>query len=74
MGRHIKPRYAVWDASHAELAERRHWIDDYRYASRGHAACRFVEVLGNPAIHPQVAPVVELHDALSRANERLPLA
>jgi hypothetical protein len=74
MGRHIKPRYAVWDASHAELGERRKWIDDYRYAARGHAACRFVEALGNPTIHPQVAPVVEVHDALCRANERLPLA
>jgi len=74
MGRHIKPRYAVWDASHAELNERRKWIDDYLYAARGHAACRFVEAVGNPTIHPQVARVVELHDALCRANERLPLA
>ncbi len=46
-------RVAVWEA----------WLRAYEAHSVGHTACTFVEHMGEPEVHPEIATVVELHDA-----------
>lgn len=50
------------------------WDRRYEQASNGHAACRYLRTLGDPTIHPELAPLIELHDARCRATTDLPLA
>ena len=38
------------------------------------ATCRFLASLGNPFVHPDVLRIVELHDRMTRAMEKAPLA
>lgn len=72
--RHIVPRPGVWPVHPDRLARREQWIAEYEAAARGHAACRFVEELGQGRMHPRCAEVQRVHDELSRARSRLPLA
>jgi hypothetical protein len=58
----------------AKLARRAAWVRDYDEASRGFAACRFVEVIGAGPVDPRIGAVGRLHDDLSRARSDLPLA
>jgi hypothetical protein len=71
---HMKPRPGVWPVRPERLPERRAWIEAYEAAAEEFAACEFVEALGSGIVHPQVAPVVTLHDELSRAGAGLPIA
>ncbi len=43
------------------------WLAEYRDRCQGRAACAFLAHLGNTEIHPQLAPLVKLHDERSRA-------
>jgi len=43
------------------------WLREYQARCEGHAACAFLAHLGNTAIHPELAPVVRLHDEVSGA-------
>jgi hypothetical protein len=56
------PREAAEDRRAFEL-----WLADYRTRCEGHAACAFRAHLGNIEIHPEIAPIVRLHDEQSRA-------
>lgn len=71
---HIRPRPGVWPVRPERLPERQAWIDDYESAATEFAACEFVETVGSGVVHPAVAPVVRLHDDLSRATSGLPIA
>lgn len=71
---HMRPRPGVWPIKPEQLPVRAAWVAEYERAASGFAACRFVETLGSGIVHPEVRPVIELHDALSRANSELPLA
>jgi len=71
---HLRPRPGVWPVKPERLPERRRWIDAYEAAARDHAACRFVEALGSAEVHPAALAVQTVHDALSRAQEPLPIA
>jgi hypothetical protein len=58
-------------------AERRvrEWEADYARRSAAYAACRLVQHLGSPQVHPAVQPIVELHDRLGcAASEGIRLA
>jgi hypothetical protein len=52
----------------------REWQEFYEQVSRRCACCRFVEAHGPREVSPESAPLMELHDSLSRANTDLPLA
>lgn len=71
---HMRPRPGVWPVKAEQMPVRTAWIADYERAASGFAACRFIETLGNAVVHPDVRPVLELHDALSRAHTTLPIA
>jgi hypothetical protein len=50
------------------------WLARYDERQQQYATCQFVDTAGVSAMHPDVAPIVELHDKLTHANETLPLA
>lgn len=43
------------------------WLQAYRHACEGCAACAFLAHLGDTRIHPDLAPVVRLHDEATLA-------
>lgn len=71
---HIKPRPGVWPVAPERLPARQEWVRAYEKTAQGYAACHFIENCGSGVIHPEVAPVIELHDGLSQAMSKLPLA
>ncbi len=50
------------------------WKEDYETRQAQFATCRLMEAVGNPFVHPEVAPIVELHDFTTRSSESMPLA
>jgi hypothetical protein len=50
------------------------WLQEYDRAAGSKATCRFVETVGDGAIHPDVAHIVQLHDDRTRATSALALA
>jgi hypothetical protein len=69
-----KPPHRFPFESAAEEREVADWVRRYDTASQGHATCRFVEVVGSGAVHPEIEPLVRLHDEHTRATSGLPLA
>jgi len=75
MGRRIRPPVAAWSREQANLPGRLAWIADYERKAAGFAACRYIGTLGDDSrIDPKARRVQELHDAMTRAGEALPLA
>ncbi len=68
------PYSAAWRLEHAELPARRAWIADYDRESAGHAACRFIETLGNGPVDSVAEHVQQVHDLMCQAERDLPLA
>jgi hypothetical protein len=50
------------------------WLADYEQRQRDYATCRYEGSLGGKSVHPDVQPVIEMHDERSRAHQDLPLA
>ena len=50
------------------------WKLQYDAACRAHATCRMLAALGPGEVHPEIAPVIALHDQATRADSGLPLA
>lgn len=50
------------------------WSAAYDTACRGYGTCRFLETVGPDERSPELAGLIRLHDATSRADEDLPLA
>jgi hypothetical protein len=71
---HMKPRPGVWPVAPERRPIRDAWIAGYEAASRGYAACRFVEAIGFGATHIDVETVRRIHDDESRALQDLPIA
>lgn len=69
-----KPPHRFPFESAAEEGEVADWVRRYDAASQGHATCRFVEVVGSGVVHPEIEPLVRLHDEHTRATSGLPLA
>lgn len=74
IGAHMRPRPGVWPIKPEQISVRAAWVAEYERAASGFAACRYIETLGSGVVHPDVRPVIDLHDSLSRANNELPLA
>lgn len=58
----------------AKLAARAAWVRKYEDLTRGYAACRFAEVVGDGAADPQIAAIQALHDEMCQAETSLRLA
>jgi hypothetical protein len=71
---HMKPRPGVWPIAPERRPIRDAWIANYEAASRGYAACRFLEAVGTGATHIDVELVRRIHDDESRALQDLPIA
>jgi len=52
----------------------RDWETRYAQACRNYATCRLLARLGNAVIHPEIEPLVSLHDEMTGINTPLPLA
>ena len=71
---HMRPRPGVWPIRSEMLPVRVKWIQEYELVASNFAACRYQESLGNNVVDPAVQPVMDLHDAMSKAHTNLPLA
>lgn len=74
IGDHLRPRPGTWPIRSDRLPARLAWTARYDGIAMGFAACRFLESLGEPTVHPAVIPVLTWHDELCRSNTTLPLA
>ncbi len=68
-----KPERWPWLDAKAE-ARFQKWEAEYRANSAGWATCESPRALGNPDVHPEVQPIVRLHDEATRAESKLELA
>jgi hypothetical protein len=50
------------------------WLLKYEAASRAYATCAFVEAIGSASPDADVRAIVDEHDRVTRATEKLPLA
>ena len=50
------------------------WVRKYELSSKDYAICRLVLELGNKTAHPEVMPVIQLHDRYCRVDIDKPLA
>jgi hypothetical protein len=57
-----------------ERASFQSWQSAYDQASKEYATCRFVTIVGTETMHPQIEPIVRLHDSWTRADSASPLA
>jgi hypothetical protein len=65
-------RFPFQDADIEE--QMRVWKTEYTAACERWATCALLEVCGNPLVHEGVAPLLQIHDARTRATADLPLA
>ena len=71
---HLGPRPGVWPINPARLPDRVRWVAAYDLASRGYAACRRLEELGQGPRDPAAEALRRIHDELARADSGLPIA
>lgn len=50
------------------------WLADYDKRASKFASCRYIETVGSQEIHPEIAPVVAMHDDLSKSKTDFLLA
>ncbi len=74
IGNHLRPRPGVWPVKPKYLPARNEWIVHYEKVSKGFSSCNYLETRGNGKVHPAIAPVMEWHDELCRAESGLPSA
>jgi hypothetical protein len=69
----LPPVRFPYEDGETERAMRR-WSQTYAENGRGHATCRLIEVVGDPHAHPDIDPLMRVHDRHTRASSDLPLA
>jgi hypothetical protein len=62
-----------WRDAAAE-ARFKEWDARYVAACRERATCELIATQGNPQIHPGIQPILAVHDEVTRAESKLPLA
>jgi hypothetical protein len=67
------PSRYPWDNPDIEI-QYRLWERRYEQAGRSYAVCRLVKQIGPQEIHPDVAPILVLHDRLTGVEADRPLA
>ncbi len=50
------------------------WEQQCTITCANHTTCSLLGALGPEAIHPFIAPIVQLHDEITRVSAALPLA
>jgi hypothetical protein len=68
-----KPERWPWLDARAEKRFER-WDAQYRSFSAHWATCELLRQIGNPAIHPEIAPIIQFHDQATRTGSNLKLA
>ena len=71
---HMRPSPGVWPVAPERLQERQIWVQAYEKTAASYAACSYVETLGHPTVHFEVAAVMALHDAQCQATSGLQIA
>ena len=72
-GQHAPPFRFPYRTAEQERAVA-NWNADYNRASQPYAVCHFVAEVGDQPAHSALAPLVEQHDAQTKARSDLPLA
>jgi hypothetical protein len=68
-----KPERWPWlDAKQEKRFQK--WDAQYQSFSANWATCEFIGQIGNSSIHPEVQPILNLHDGSTRAESKLQLA
>jgi hypothetical protein len=70
-----EPNRTLWpreNAAQKTLFER--WEAQYAANQEKYATCRLLGTIGNLRVHPELEPIIQLHDRLTRCQEDLPLA
>ncbi len=67
------PTRYPWENSAAET-DYREWQQRYERAIPAYSVCKFVKQLGPTAIHPEVEPILKLHDQLTGSGRERQLA
>ena len=67
------PARFPWDNTPDELRYRQ-WEADYQRASAQYAVCKLIKQIGSQAVHPDVAPILALHDRFTSPASNLALA
>jgi len=62
-----------WANSQAE-SRFRQWQSAYERSSQVYAVCKLLEVIGGVAMHPEIAPIIALHDQFACKQPAIPLA
>lgn len=50
------------------------WKQSYQRGCVPYATCALIRTLGNPTVHPDILPIVQLHDEATLVGQELPLA
>lgn len=61
------PSKYPWENVSIELRYRA-WEEKYKAAASRYTACRLLKQIGNPEVHPDIAPVLAIHDQLAAAG------
>ncbi len=67
------PSRYPWESHDLEI-QYRQWEQRYEQASRSYSVCKLIKQLGPQEIHPDVAPILALHDRLAGVEDQRPLA
>lgn len=72
-GVHSKPERWPWLDEKREKRFQK-WETTYQSFAFNWATCQFIRQIGNPSVHPEVQPIVRLHDQVTKAESQLKLA
>jgi hypothetical protein len=72
-GIHRKPQRWPWLDAKQETRFQK-WEAQYLSYSANWATCEFIRQIGNATVHPEVQPLIKLHDDATRAGSKLQLA
>ena len=50
------------------------WEAQYQSSTGNYATCELIRQTGNPAVHPEIQLLIQLHDTATRVGSKLPLA
>ena len=72
---HVDPPKWTWPFAGAnDEREFERWQSVYRQAAKDHATCQFLETVGSATVHPEIAPIVRLHDQATGVGSNSKLA
>lgn len=63
-----------WPRDADEQRQFEAWLAEYDLNAARHSTCRFLGATGGDVVHPEIAKIVELHDALTKCCEKQSLA